>query len=127
MIVRSNGEWTQAIEIPLFSVDTNYTSYFVAQPQIDTNLLYVRTEDLVDGDTMRVFYWAGPVAGDSVRISYYTQFVPMSEDSVECLLDDNLENLAVEEAVRYYYDALRNETGAQLMLQSTRSDLRSAP
>lgn len=127
MIVRSNGEWTQAIEIPLFSVDTNYTSYFVAQPHVDTNLLYVRTQDLVDDDTMRVFYWAGPISGDSVRISYYTQFVPMSADSVECLLDDNLENLAVEEAVRYYYDALRNETGSQLMLQSTRSDLRSAP
>ena len=125
MMVRSNGKWGDLTVMlnPLFLEDNDVVSYFVGQTHIDTASLYVRTKDLVEDDTMRVFYLAGPVAGDSVRISYFSQFTPMSADSVECLIDDDMEGFVIEEAVRYYFDAIRNWNGSQIMQQDVRQDI----
>ena len=123
VMIRSSGIWKPAIENPMFMVDTNVTQYWIAWGHVDSAFMYLRTDDLYDGDTVSVFYLAGPVTGDSLRISYYAQPPLMDGTDSTCVLDDDLEGFVLEEAMNYYYEAIRDYQGAAQMRQNVRQDL----
>ncbi len=69
----SNGEWGPVIQNTVFLIDTNVTQYDISWNHPDTAILTLKTEDLMDGDTIVVSYLAGPVTGDSIVFSYYVR------------------------------------------------------
>lgn len=84
---------------------------------------YIRTDNLYTAAPISVSYLAGPVTGDSLRISYYAQPPLMTATDSTCVLDDDLEGMVLEEAMGYYYKAIREDQGASQMWQQVRQDL----
>lgn len=126
---RVPGDWKPVVGNPGFKLDTRemteaYATYHLAWAHVDTAFLYVKSTDLVDGeDTLFVEYLAGPVTGDSIIISYYAQPPLMTSTDSTCVLDDDLEGFVLEEAMNYYYEAIRDYQGAAQMRQNVRQDL----
>lgn len=127
--VRVPGDWKPVVENPGFRLDTRetteaYATYDIGWAHVDTAHLYLKSTDLVDGeDTLFVSYLAGPVTGDSLRISYYAQPPLMTATDSTCVLDDDLEGFVLEEAMNYYYEAIRDYQGSAQMRQNVRQDL----
>lgn len=129
IMARVPGDWKPVVENPGFRLDTRetteaYATFYVAWAHVDTAFLYLKSDDLVHGDdTLIVHYLAGPVTGDSIRISYFAQPPLMTSTDSTCVLDDDLEGFVLEEAESYYYDAIREYQGAAQMRQNVRQDL----
>lgn len=130
IMARVPGDWKPVVENPGFRLDTRettdaYATYYIAWKHADTAVLYIKSEDLVKvDDTLFVNYLAGPVSGDSIRISYYAQPTLMATDADStCVLDDDLEGLVIEEAMGYYYNSIRDYTGGTQTWQQVRQDL----
>lgn len=122
-MVYTGEQWETVILNPYFTVDTSSYQYFVGRANKDTAWLYLRaTGNLVDGDTVRVFYTAGVTAGDSVKIVYYAAPEHMTS-STECDLPDDLEVFVVEEAIGMYEQARKNAAAQQATYQGVRMDL----
>jgi len=126
---RSGARWKAMAQNPGFLIDTNVTSYFVAQSEVDSADLYVQSGQFMnDNDTIRVFYLRSPspsvVAGTwAVKFIYAGWPSEMTTDSTECELADGLEVFVVETATEYYLRYLKDYQRAQLVWQQVRMDM----
>lgn len=123
VMVDRGGFWFQAIENPYLAVDTGVPSYFAVPDDSVGGTFYFRAKNMVPNDTIRVFYWRTAKSGDSVRVLYYARADWMDDLTDTTQYPPENEPFVVEEAVKYYYQALRAFNVEQTLFQQSRIDM----
>jgi len=106
--------WKAVANNPLFRVDTTILQYTIDWHGVDDPYLYLKDpmSELVDGDSLRVFYRGVP--NDTISdTSTYTD---------ECGLPDDEEHWVVDEAILMYFQYLRMYDIRGALWQQTRQD-----
>ena len=115
-------QWRPVYTNPFFQLDTNVSTYDIRWKHRDTAKLYLRGQDLLDGDTVRVFYRKTLETGDTIKVEYRT-IVPTQIMNVESPIPDDLENFIIEEAMGYYFLWRKEPATAARIWEQVRIDM----
>jgi hypothetical protein len=122
MVYRS-GYWGPAFLNPFFIKDTSVPVYFAYPDDSVGGDLYLRGTNMVEDDTIRVFYYRTAKTGDSVRVLYHARAAKMDSLADTTDFPSEMEPFVLDEAVNYYYEALRAFNVQQALYQQSRIDL----
>lgn len=141
MMIRQDNIWQPAYYNPQFQVDTNANSFFTtfiknsyvgAEPQ-----LFVKGNDLVDGDVMRITYNRSLSQQDSVYVTYmglltsndsirivYASIVPaLTTGSATIDIPDDFIPDIMEQCLVYYYAYKKDYQESQANYMRLRQDM----
>lgn len=123
VMVYRTGLWLEAFQNPYFAIDSGAPSYFTVPDDSVGGTLYFRSKHMIYGDTVRVFYWRTAKTGDSIRVLYFARAEWMDDLSDTTEYPPENEPFVIEEAVKYYYQALRAFNVVQALFQQSRIDM----
>ena len=104
VMIHSNGKWWAALANPSLVNDTDVFSYTVNQHGIDSSDVYIKGEDLLAGDTIRVTYRGGLRAGDVIKVVYRGGL--LADDTIRVIYQGALRD---DDTIRVIYQgALRD-------------------
>lgn len=109
LLVKKNTEWVRSFPNPFFILDTNVYQYFVGWKDQDSARLYLKGDNLLNDDTVRVFYLA--------------RAVDMDTGGAVCTVPGDLIPYVIDEAVQYYERYKRRFDVAGQVYQQSRTDM----
>ena len=128
IVLISENFYTMPFPNSYFLVDTNVNSYFDFKNENDTSWLYYKpgtggsTTD--EDDTIRVFYERTAIDGDSIRVLYYAGVTDLvSSGSGETELTEDMETFIIDEMIAYYEFYLDDPQAYLNLIQLNRSDM----
>jgi hypothetical protein len=128
VLTHTGDWWTPMMYNQGFVIDTLTNYYSIhrvggSSGQLET-YFYYQAPYLSDGDTIRIFYRRTAFyLIDKLRVCFSMVPTVMTGNSTECDVADDLEHFIIEEAIGYYFQALRMYGEASRVWQQVRMDM----